>query len=575
MTVLDQMMRSVLESLQEGVLIIDSSRNIVYINPEAVRILRLSDEGIIGKDVVKTVPNTRLHIVLQTARPEYDKLQYLGDTVIVTSRMPLFDMAGNILGVAAIFRDITSVQKMAEEVTNLKEIEAQLKAIIDSTHDAISVADEKGRITLVNEEYTRITGLTSEEVVGKPATIDIIDIEEGESYHLMVSKTRQPVLGKRLVVGKTRREVIVDVMPLVVGQSFRGSVGVIHDVTEISSLMHQLVLTRSSLKKTGVRFSFSDIIAASTKMKIALEQAQQVSSTMATVLLRGESGTGKELFAHAIHHSSPRGEGPFIEINCASLDSSLLQYEIFGTVESKPATSEKPIYTGLLKKAQGGTLFLDEISNLDRSTQVKLLGFLQTREYARIGSKTYEKPDVRLIVSTNSHLEAMIEEGTFLRDLYFRLNVVPILIPPLRERMEDLESLVEIIIARFNLEYGKRVRMVTSEVIGLFRQYDWPGNVRELENAVGRAMIKASASDEVLGIDNFDFLIISAHRKESNTFQSSYKGKLNEILGGIERQAIVQYLYKNEGNRERTAKELGISLRSLYYKIKNYRIDHA
>ena len=117
--------------------------------------------------MVKTVPNTRLHIVLQTARPEYDKLQYLGDTVIVTSRLPLFDMAGNLLGVAAIFRDITSVQKMAEEVTNLKEIEAQLKAIIDSTHDAISVADEKGRITLVNEEYTRITGLTSEEVVGR------------------------------------------------------------------------------------------------------------------------------------------------------------------------------------------------------------------------------------------------------------------------------------------------------------------------------------------------------------------------------------------------------------------------
>ncbi len=573
MTVLDQMMRSVLESLQEGVLIIDSRRSIVYINPEAVRILRLSDEGIIGKDVVKTVPNTRLHIVLQTARPEYDKLQYLGDTVIVTSRLPLFDMAGNLLGVAAIFWDITSVQKMAEEVTNLKEIEAQLKAIIDSTHDAISVADEKGRITLVNEEYTRITGLTSEEVVGKSATIDVIDIDEGDSYHLMVSKTRQPVLGKRLVVGKTRREVIVDVMPLFVGQSFRGSVGVIHDVTEISSLMHQLVLSRSSVKKSGVRFSFSEIIAVSTKMKIALEQAQQVSSTMATVLLRGESGTGKELFAHAIHHSSPRGEGPFVEINCASLDSSLLQYEIFGYADSTPAASERSTYSGLLKKAQGGTLFLDEISNLDRSTQVKLLGFLQTREYARIGSKTNERPDVRLIVSTNSNLEAMIEEGTFLRDLYFRLNVVPILIPPLRDRLEDLDGLIEIITARFNLEYGKRVRMVTNEVKGLFRQYDWPGNVRELENAIGRAMIKASPSDEVLGIDNFDFLIISAHRKESKAYLSSYKGKLNEILDGIERQAILQYLYKNEGNRERTAKELGISVRSLYYKIKRYRID--
>jgi transcriptional regulator with PAS, ATPase and Fis domain len=225
----------------------------------------------------------------------------------------------------------------------------------------------------------------------------------------------------------------------------------------------------------------------------------------------------------------------------------------------------------MLKKAQGGTLFLDEISMLDRATQVKLLGFLQTREYVPPGSKTQEKVDVRIIVSTNSDLESMIDEGTFLRDLYYRLNVVPIIIPALRERTEDLDSLLKIILSRFNLEYGKRIRTVTQEVLSLFKQNDWPGNVREFENVIGRAMIKVSQSEEILNIENFDFLMISANRKESYT-QESYKGKLHEVLGRIEKQAISQYLFKNEGNRERTAKELGISLRSLYYKIRQYQI---
>lgn len=568
MILLDQMKNSVLESLQEGVVIVDTNRNIVYINPEALKILRLSAEGIIGKDVVKTIPNTRLHIVLQTARAEYDKLQYLGDTMIVTTRLPLFDVAGNVLGVVAIFRDITSVQKMAEDLTNLKEIEATLTAIINSTRDAISVADEKGRILLVNEEYTRITGLTALEVVGKLATIDI---EEGESYHLMVSKTKQPVFGKRLVVGKTKKEVIVDVTPLNVGNTFKGSVGVIHDVTEISALMQQLAVARTSLKKTGVRFSFEDVVAFSPKMSIALKQAQQVSSTMATVLLRGESGSGKEVFAHAIHHSSPRGSAPFVEINCAGLESSILQYELFGYKENSNTLSNKGDRSGLLKKAQGGTLFLDEISMLDRPTQMKLLGFLQTREYLPTGAKKQEKADVRIIASTNADLEKMIEAGSFLIDLYYRLNVVPITIPPLRNRIEDVETLTNLLLLRFNMEYGKRIRTVTQEVLALFKQYDWPGNVRELENVTGRAMIKVSQSEEILGIDHFDFLIVSSQKRAG--VLESYKGKLNEILSSVEKQAIMQYLYKNEGNRERTARDLGISIRSLYYKIQQYELE--
>ncbi|HOO32729.1 MAG TPA: sigma 54-interacting transcriptional regulator [Thermotogota bacterium] len=566
-SIIDEMIKRVLYSIKEGVIIINPNKTVVFINKSALDILELEEEHVIGKDVKNAIPNTRLHIVLQTAMPEYDRVHYLKNTTIVTSRIPLFDIGGNIIGVAAIFRDITYIQTMAEAVTSLKRDQKTLKAIINSTSDAISVADENGKIIMVNSEYTRITGLTAEEVEGKPATIDIAD--KDESKHMLVVKTKKPVFGRRMIVGRTKKEVIVDVTPLYIKEDFKGSVAVIHDVTDISNLMEELADARSLLRKSTSSFTFKDITGKSEKLRIALEQSKRVSATNASVLLRGETGTGKERFAQAIHNSSSRAEGPFIVAKCASIDQKNLTGEIFGIYDYNDY-SPVSRHSGLIEEARNGTLFLDEISILDKSTQAKLLQFIQTKRYTAFASSEEKECDVRIIAATSSNLEKLVEENQFLRELYLKLNIVPIFLPPLRERKEDLYALVYSIIMNLNQEYRRDIKKVNDSVFELFRQYKWPGNIRELENALGRALIKAQPFIQELTLEHFDFLM--PNMKESENRRGGYRGKLKDIIAKVEKETIEKTLFRNQGNRAKTADELGLSLRALYYKLERYEI---
>jgi len=561
-SIIDEMIRRVLYSIKEGVIIINSNKNVVFINKAALDILELKEDQVVDKDVKNAIPNTRLHIVLQTAIPEYDRVHLLKNTTIITSRVPLFDVGGNIIGVAAIFRDVTHIQKMAEEVTDLKQLEKTLKAIINSTRDAISVADENGKIVMVNSEYTRITGLSAEEVEGKPATIDIAD--KDESKHMLVVKTKKPVLGRRMIVGKTKKEVIVDVTPLYVKEEFKGSVGVIHDVTEISKLMEELADARSVLRRTNFGSTFQDIVHHSEKMRIAVEQAKRVAGTNATVLLRGESGSGKELFAESIHNSSARSDKPLVVANCGSTDSKNIALELFGS----PVKNGR-VKIGQLEEADGGTLFIDEISYLDKSTQLKLLKYIQTKRFTPYGESEEKTLDVRIIAGTGANLEKLVEENAFLKELYYKLNVIPIFIPPLRERKEDLKALVYNAVKKFNQEYRRDIRRVNDSVFSLFMQYKWPGNVRELDNAIGRALIKAQPFVQELTLEHFDFLMPNLKEVEGNKL---FKGKLKDVVAKVEKETIEQTLFKNQGNRAKTAKELGLSLRALYYKLERYDI---
>jgi PAS domain S-box-containing protein len=415
---------------------------------------------------------------------------------------------------------------------------------------------------MVNSEYTRITGLSAEEVEGKPATIDIAD--KDESKHMLVVKTKKPVLGRRMIVGKTKKEVIVDVTPLYVKDEFKGSVGVIHDVTEISKLMEELADARSVLRRTNSGSTFQDIVHHSEKMRIAVEQAKRVAGTNATVLLRGESGSGKELFAESIHNSSTRSDKPLVVTRCRSTDSKNIALELFGS----PVKNGR-VEIGHLEEANGGTLFIDEISYLDKSTQLKLLKYIQTKRFTPYGESEEKTLDVRIIAGTGANLEKLVEENAFLQELYYKLNVIPIVIPPLRERKEDLKALVYNAVKKFNQEYRRDIRRVNDSVFSLFMQYKWPGNVRELDNAIGRAMIKAQPFVQELSLEHFDFLMPNLKEVEGNKL---FKGKLKDVVAKVEKETIEQTLFKNQGNRAKTAKELGLSLRALYYKLERYDI---
>ncbi|RDI92694.1 sigma-54 dependent transcriptional regulator [Thermosipho africanus Ob7] len=551
--------RTVLESIIEGVIIVDSDARILYINKMAVRLLNLKD-GFLGKHVVEVIPNTRLHIVVRTGIPEVDEVQNVGDNIIITSRMPLKDENDNVVGAVAVFRDITSMRKLAEEITNLHQIEARLKAIIDSTYDAISVADENGNVVLVNKAYTKITGLKPEDVIGKPATVDIA---EGESIHMMISKTKKPIYNARLKVYPSKREVIVNALPLFVKGEFRGSVAVVHDVSEILNLTKELEAVKRYIRHIKAKYTFDDIIGQSEKMLIAKEQAKKVAKTPATVLLRGESGTGKELFAHAIHNASNRSDKPFVTVNCAAIPENMLEVELFGYVEDA-FMGTKGEKVGLIEEADGGTLFLDEIGKMPLSLQAKIVRFIENGEFIPVGSNRIKKVNVRIIASTNMDLEQMLKRREFLSELYYRLNVFPIFIPPLRERKEDIDELANHFVKKISNQYRRNITKITDNAISYLKSYDWPGNVRELENVIGRAIINMSITENILDKRHFPTLFLE------NTNQTKYEGSLKSLVEDFERKVIEAALRENKGDRNLTAKKLGISLRTLYYKMEKY-----
>ena len=558
---LSQFYKTVLGSIVEGVIIIDKDARILYINKTAVRLLNLSGD-FIGKPVTKVIPNTRLHIVVRTGIPEIDEVQHVGENIIVTSRIPLKDKNDNIVGAVAVFRDITSVRKLAEEITNLHEIEARLKAIIDSTYDAISVADEYGNVVLVNKAYTELTGFKPEEVIGKPATVDIA---EGESIHMTIAKTKKPIYNARLKVGPTKKEVIVNAQPLFIKGKFSGSVAVVHDVSRKLALTRELEEMRRIMRQVKAQYTFEDIIGNSEKIVIAKEQAKKVAKTPATVLLRGESGTGKELFAHAIHNESKRKDGPFVSVNCAAIPENTLELELFGYSEGAFFGAKSEGKTGLIEEADGGTLFLDEIGKMPLSIQAKILRFIETKEFLPVGSTKVKKVDVRIIAATNMDLEGLVKKEKFLADLYFRLNVFPIYLPPLREIKEDIPILVKCISKKIAQQFGRKVDDVSSVAIKYLMSYEWPGNVRELENVIGRAIINMNINETVLEKRHFPTLFL-----EKTTENYKYEGSLKSLIEDFERKIIETVLKENNGDRTKTAKKLGISLRTLYYKMERY-----
>lgn len=463
-------------------------------------------------------------------------------------------------------------QQLTSEISNLREVQTLLQAIIQSTEDAISVADAEGKGILINPAYTRLTGLTQADVLGKPADVDIA---EGESMHLRVLRTRQPVRNVQLKVGPLKREVLVDVAPILVGDELKGSVGVIHDVSEIRRLTEELQRANHLIRAVQAKYRFEDIIGKSPAIVLAVEQARRAAQTPATVLLRGESGTGKELFAHAIHHESERSGHPFVRVNCAALSEALLESELFGYEEGAFTGARRGGKKGLFEEASGGTLFLDEIGEMTPATQVKLLRALQEKEIVRVGGSQPITVNVRVIAATHVNLEQAVAQRRFREDLYYRLNVIPIFIPPLRYRREDIAMIAKYIVYRQNQTFGRNVERISSEAESALASYDWPGNVRELENAIGRAMIHMAYQETVLEAHHLPLLQkIKRQDEGEGTLHGWTVGArigsnetLQEIMKRLETEIIQQMLQETEGNKTEAARRLGISVRSLYYKL--------
>ncbi|WP_096440494.1 sigma-54 interaction domain-containing protein [Alteribacter populi] len=557
----------ILNSTHDGMIAIDDEERITLINKRAEEIAGLKKEDTIGKAIHSVLPSSKLPRILKTGRVERNQRQaiYQG-RAIITTRLPM-KVGNHTIGALAVFKDITEIEQMAEEVTNLKSVQTMLEAIIHSSDDAISVVDEEGKGLIINPAYTRLTGLTPEEVLNKPATTDI---SEGESMHLQVIKTRKPVRGTRLKVGPKRKDVIVNVAPVIVDGTLKGSIGIIHDVSELETLNTELERAKQIIRTLEAKYTFEDIIGDSEEFNIAIEQAKMAATTPATILLRGESGTGKELFAHAIHNGSDRKYNKFVRVNCAAISESLLESELFGYEEGAFSGAKRGGKKGLFEEAHGGTIFLDEIGELKSETQAKLLRVLQEKEVVRVGSTKTIDIDVRVVAATNVNLEQKMNEKEFRSDLYYRLNRMPIQIPPLRARKEDIPNICQHLLTKLNQDYGRNVEGLTESGLNHLMNYNWPGNVRELENILGRAMIHMHYSQILIDTTHLPPL---AMEKSSTSKQAEEKlgeesiGSLQEQMEEKEKEIIKRTLKAFSNNKTKTAEALQLSIRNLYYKM--------
>ncbi|HYF93474.1 MAG TPA: sigma 54-interacting transcriptional regulator [Symbiobacteriaceae bacterium] len=563
-----------LDSTHDGIVAVNADGVVTLCNRAAERLMDLPREQLLGRPAVEVIPSTRLHRVLELGVAELNQQQRVGGTVLVTNRVPIRDRDGKVVGAVAVFRDITEVKALAEELGGMREMKVLLEAIINATQDAISVVDANGMGLLVNPAYTTLTGMPPDAVIGKPATADIDPTQE--SMHLQVLRTRRPVRGVHMQVGPKQRDVVVDVAPIIVDGELQGAVGVVHDVSELKRLSDELEQHKKLVRRLTSKYTFAEIVAESQIMKQAVEQAMRAAETPATVLLRGESGTGKELFAHAIHNKSGRRSGQFVRVNCAAIADSLLESELFGYAEGAFTGARKGGKRGLFEEASGGTIFLDEIGEISLSLQAKLLRVLQEKEIVRVGETKPVPIGARIIAATNAPLEDLIARGAFREDLYYRINVVPIVIPPLRHRKEDIPRLVQHLVEKFNGEYGRNVSEVSPAAMERLLEYTWPGNVRELENIVGRAMIAMAMGDTVIDARFIPTLgdgrPAPAPAGGGADHQPAYpEGEtLDEIVARAEKAVLERTLAATRGNKTEAARRLAIAPRTLYYKLERH-----
>ncbi len=382
--------------------------------------------------------------------------------------------------------EIHGVDKLLHENALMQE---RLQMILESVQDGICVVDRSGEVTYVNPSYLRIVHKTPEMVVGQNV------------FETAADGNRCAVLRSGIArIGSIRHKkdgttIVANVNPIFVDGEIAGVVSVIKDITEIQTLMERLsqvsakaeYLEQELLRTKKMAQAFANYIGKSGKVVDVLALASKAADSSANVLIRGESGTGKEVIAEGIHYASGRRRGPFIRVNCGAIPGALLESELFG--------HEKGAFTGAVRRKLGkfelanhGTIFLDEIGELDKNLQVKLLRVLQQKEFDRVGGEETIHVDVRIIAATNRDLEAMVREGTFRDDLYYRLNVIPIILPPLRDRPDDIPLLVEHFIEKISKENKKDVRGITPDAMQMFMHYRWPGNVRELENVIERVI---------------------------------------------------------------------------------------
>lgn len=447
-----------------------------------------------------------------------------------------------------------------------------LNAILSSSEEAISVVNTKGEVVYWNEAAENIYQICKKELLGK----NIRDFFQKEDLmHLRVLETKQAVRDVYHIPRHDKHVLISTSLIYDDNNEVLGSLSVEKDITSTIQLNEKLSTASKELQDLRLHIKnqqddpFVKIKGINDSLQHIIHNAKKIARTDATILISGESGVGKELFAHAIHEKSLRNEKPFIAINCGAIPSALFESELFGYESGAYTGAAKGGKPGKLELAEGGTLFLDEVGELPLEMQVKLLRALQEKELYRIGGISPRKVNVRIIAATNRVLENMVAEGTFRSDLYYRLNVFSLKIPPLRDRRDDIPYLVYDFLEEFTYKYQKQDFAITRQAVSLLSSYAWPGNIRELRNVIERLVVLNDSGE----ITESDCLEILNNGRDIGRKIELGAATLTDEKEMLEKERIIETLESTFGNKSVTAKRLGMSRATLYKKMKKYGIE--
>lgn len=539
----------------------------------------LKKEEVLGRPILEIIPNSELPTTLKTGRIDEAVIWPINGRDTIMSRMPVMK-DGKIIGAIAksIYLDMSGakilMQKMQESE---KEFRAISEALIESPNMVYVIVDKDGIITAMNQTYLDALGLEKSEVVGK----HILEVTPTSLLPEILKSRRTDQADIYTINGQ---DTIVTRLPIIKDGEIIGAIArsLFMDMSGAKILMNKLQETEKELNiyreevRQGYRakWQFSDLIGESPAFLKVKSMAEQASHTVSTVLITGESGTGKELLAHSIHNLSSRSSHPFVRINCAALPENLLESELFGYEEGAFTGAKKGGKPGKFELAMGGTIFLDEIGDMPLSMQTKLLTVLQDKMVERVGGTKPIFVNVRVIAATNRDLEQLVAEQKFRQDLYYRLNVMRLTIPPLRERKDDLPLLVKMLVAKINDQLGISINKVSYKAIELLQNYTWPGNVRELENLLERAMNLADMNREnSITLKHFPSLVEKAYFQLSQI--KTNPSTLPDAIEQLEKQIIEQALETTGGNKVQTARILGIHPSALYRKLDKYGLEQG
>jgi len=458
---------------------------------------------------------------------------------------------------------------LVDKLAELRDSFEMLEDVLNYAYEGYVLVDPQGKIVKMN--YEKLLGIKEEDAIGKP----VEEIIENTRMHIVVKTGAKELRDVQRIQG---HDMITNRIPIIKQGKVIGAVGTVlfKDVSEVKELAHQLLDLQSKINKyrgeieriEGSKYSFDSIITRNSKMNYLKKVGSMAAETNSTVLITGESGTGKELFAHAIHRASYRKGEAFIAINCAAIPKELLESELFGYDSGAFTGARKQGKVGKFELARGGTIFLDEIGDMPLEMQAKILRVLESKEFERVGSNKKMSFDARVIAATNENIEEAIKKGKFREDLYYRLNVITIEIPPLRERMEDIELLSEEILSYLLKEMKLGEKFLAKETIKILKSYSWPGNVRELRNILERAINLSPGK-----------IILPEHLPERLIDKISYSTEdlkdiplLKDVVIESEIEAINKALIFTKGNKSLAAEKLGIHRTALYKKIDKYNI---